>query len=56
MRGNHDDEFMDLYMMGAVDDHRGGKSPRKGGGGLTSFVLIVTFPIISIIGLCVLLS
>ena len=37
MRGNNDDEFMDLYMMGAFDDHRGGKSPRKGGGCLTSF-------------------
>lgn len=56
MRENNDDELFDMFMLGMLDDHSGGKSPHKGGGCLMSFLLIVTFPIISIIGVCVMLA
>lgn len=57
MRFNDDDnEFMDAFMMGMFDDHSN-KSPRpKGGGCVSSFALIIAIPVMTIIGVAMLIS
>lgn len=52
---NNRDEFMDLYMMGAFDEPNK-KSSNSGGGCLTSFILIVSLPILTIVGMAMLLA
>lgn len=52
---NERDEFMDLYMMGAFDETK--KKPSNTGGGcLTSIMLIVALPILTIVGVAMSLS
>ena len=51
-----DNEFMDAFMMGMFDDHSN-KSPRpKGGGCVSSFALIIAIPVMTIIGVAMLIS
>jgi hypothetical protein len=47
---NHDDddELMDLYLLGILDDHHGNGS-NNGGGCLTSFAIMILAPLISFI-------
>lgn len=57
MRFSDDDnEFMDAYMMGMFND-RSKKSPQKKGGGCaSSFALIIVIPVLTIIGVAMLMS
>lgn len=51
-----DNEFMDAYMMGMFDN-RSKKSPQKKGGGCaSSFALIIAIPVLTIIGMAMLMS
>lgn len=53
---DEDNEFMDAYMMGMFND-RSKKSPQKKGGGCaSSFALIIAIPVLTIIGVAMLMS
>ena len=53
---DEDNEFMDAYMMGVFSD-RSKKSPQKKGGGCaSSFAIILMIPVLTIIGVAMLMS
>ena len=50
---NDGDFFTDLYMSGAFDNK---KSSKSGGGCLGAFLLIITLPVLPVIGVILLMS
>ena len=46
----HDDELMDMWMLGMLDDNsKKGSGHNNGGGCLTSMVLMILIPIMMVI-------
>jgi hypothetical protein len=45
-----DDDLMDLYLLGILDDHNDG-GPKNDGGCLTSFALMIAVPVMVIVGI-----
>ena len=45
-----DDDLMDVYLLGMLDDHNDG-GPKHGGGCLSSFVLMIAIPAMVIVGI-----
>ena len=53
---DEDNEFMDAYMMGMFNDHSKKSPQKKGGGCVSSFALIIAIPVMTIIGVAMLIS
>ena len=51
-----DNEFMDAYIMGMFDSHSKKSPQKKGGGCISSFALIIAIPVLTIIGVAMLMS